>query len=150
MNKPFVAGAVAPPRGRQQREAQTPHCTILLRGAIRHCKHDASDPTEHVNGLEDSTGFEYAGVGLRRRSTLPGAGQHKKTGKRWSVFDRLAQVARDAISYIHAFDSTSIRHGLLPGAAALRAAAEYITYIGTSGPNSKGIYAFRFNSKSGS
>src|SRR5713226_6255788 len=26
------------------------------------------------------------------------------------------------------------------------AAAEYITYIGTSGPNSKGIYAFRFNS----
>ena len=29
------------------------------------------------------------------------------------------------------------------------AAAEYITYIGTSGPNSKGIYAFRFNSKSG-
>src|SRR5262245_60401304 len=29
------------------------------------------------------------------------------------------------------------------------AAAEYITYIGTSGRNSKGIYAFRFNSKSG-
>ena len=29
------------------------------------------------------------------------------------------------------------------------AAAEYVTYIGTSGPNSKGIYAFRFNSKSG-
>src|SRR5437667_12534894 len=29
------------------------------------------------------------------------------------------------------------------------AAAEYITYIGTSGPNIKGIYAFRFNSKSG-
>ena len=28
-------------------------------------------------------------------------------------------------------------------------AAEYITYIGTSGANSKGIYAFRFNSKSG-
>src|SRR6267378_2971653 len=28
-------------------------------------------------------------------------------------------------------------------------ASEYITYIGTSGPNSKGIYAFRFNSKSG-
>ena len=28
-------------------------------------------------------------------------------------------------------------------------AAEYITYIGTSGPNSKGIYAFRFDSKSG-
>ena len=29
------------------------------------------------------------------------------------------------------------------------AAAEYVTYIGTSGPNSKGIYAFRFNSKNG-
>ena len=29
------------------------------------------------------------------------------------------------------------------------APAEYITYIGTSGPNSKGIYAFRLNSKSG-
>src|SRR5258708_23662715 len=53
---------------------------------------------------------------------MPGAGQHKKTGKRWSVFDRLAQVARDAISYIHEFDSTSIRHGLLPGVAALRSA----------------------------
>src|SRR5712692_6288779 len=37
------------------------------------------------------------------------------------LFDRLAQVARDAISYIHEFDSPPIRNGLLPpGAAALR------------------------------
>src|SRR5881296_1835574 len=37
------------------------------------------------------------------------------------LFDRLANVSRDAISYIHDFDSPAIRNGLLPfGAAALR------------------------------